>query len=77
MSLMSRLKEQEMVTRENKPSQLPNEITGKFQEPVFAIHREVIKEIGVDLSAGQNLEQTGKIDGYCLLAASSKTTVGD
>lgn len=62
MSLMSRLKEQEMVTRENKPSQLPNEITGKFQEPVFAIHREVIKEIGVDLSAGQNLEQTGKIE---------------
>lgn len=62
MSLMSRLKEQEMVTRENKPSQLPNEITGKFQEPVFAIHREVIKEIGVDLSPGQNLEQTGKIE---------------
>jgi len=62
MSLMSRIKEQEMVTRENKPSQLPNEITGKFQEPVFAIHREVIKEIGVDLSAGQNLEQTGKIE---------------
>lgn len=62
MSLMSRLKEQEMVTRENKPSQIPNEITGKFQEPVFAIHREVIKEIGVDLSPGQNLEQTGKIE---------------
>ena len=62
MSLMSRLKEQEMVSRENKPSQTVSEITGKFQEPVFAIHREVIKEIGVDLSPGQSLEQTGKIE---------------
>ncbi|MDD3853302.1 MAG: CpaF family protein [Syntrophomonadaceae bacterium] len=62
MSLMSRLKEQDAVTQEDKPYQVLSETPGKFQEPVLAIHREVIKEMGADLNPGRNDEQAGQIE---------------
>jgi hypothetical protein len=53
MSLMSRLQAQQQVDKSMDAVQVNREITGaKFQEPVYFIHREVIKELGGELQVG-------------------------
>jgi hypothetical protein len=60
MSLMSRLQAQQQVDKSVDAVQVNREITGaKFQEPVYFIHREVIKELGGELQVGgRDEEQT-------------------
>lgn len=63
MSLMSRLQAQQQI--ESAAVQLPSKreaVGAKFQEPVYAIHREVIKELGGELQlGGRDEEQTQKL----------------
>lgn len=63
MSLMSRLQAQQQTDTSAVPIPLKREVTGaKFQEPVYYIHREVIKELGGELnSGGRDEEQTQQL----------------
>jgi pilus assembly protein CpaF len=64
MSLMSRLQAQQQVDKSMDAVQVNREITGaKFQEPVYFIHREVIKELGGELQVGgRDEEQTQQLE---------------
>ena len=64
MSLMSRLQAQQQVDKSVDAVQVNREITGaKFQEPVYFIHREVIKELGGELQVGgRDEEQTQQLE---------------
>lgn len=64
MSLMSRLQAQQQVVAAATPAAaVVREAVGpKFQEPVFAIHREVIKDLGGDLHGGRDEEQIQQIE---------------
>ena len=63
MSLMSRLQAQQQVDKSVDAVQVKREAVGaKFQEPVYSIHREVIKELGGDLQVGgRDEEQTQQL----------------
>lgn len=62
MSLMSRLQAVQQTAVPESPSVPRDTGGGKFQEPVYAIHREVIKDLGADLHPGRNEEQTQQIE---------------